>query len=212
MRISASQIKMFCWSKAKRAGQNILWIKDNYSNDSYIVWKLLENYLITWKDNIEEVIGDSVVDNLEKILQDYENAKYNTQWLVFEKWVTQYKVEWQLLWQQVLWYVDNITDNWIDEIKTSHYVSNPEKDSKNSWSNMTPMEEYRLQVWIYMKLLWRTKAKVIEIPKHRYKDWPRFSIFEFILTPEKDKEMEEKYQPIVNEMSELYNKFKTDGR
>ena len=131
MRISASQIKMFCWSKAKRAGQNILWIKDNYSNDSYIVWKLLENYLITWKDNIEEVIGDSVVDNLEKILQDYENAKYNTQWLVFEKWVTQYKVEWQLLWQQVLWYVDNITDNWIDEIKTSHYVSNPEKDSKN---------------------------------------------------------------------------------
>jgi len=24
--------------------------------------------------------------------------------------------------------------------------------------------------------------------------------------------MEEKYQPIVNEMSELYNKFKTDGR
>lgn len=212
MKFSASQIKTYCASRTKWAWKYILWLKDDYSEDNFAVGNLIENYLITGKDNIEELLKDKKIDDMEKVIEDYDNAKYNAIWLKFEKWVQQYKVEWEILGQRFGWYIDNITEEWIDDVKTAKYLTKPESDAISMFSWMTTMEEYWLQLWIYMKLTWRTKSRILEVAKHKYKDWRNaHQILEFILTPEKDKEMEEKYQPIVNEMLELYNKFKTNG-
>jgi len=72
---------------------------------------------------------------------------------------------------------------------------------------MSTNDEYKLQLRVYMKLLGRNKSRIIEIAKHKYKDERNeHQIIEFELTPEFDKEMTEKYQPVINEMSNLYKK------
>ena len=35
---------------------------------------------------------------------------------------------------------------------------------------MSSYDEYKLQLRAYMKLTWKTKAKIIEVAKHKYKD------------------------------------------
>jgi len=206
---SVSQIKTFCGSKAKWAWKYILWIEDDFEkNDSLILWKMFEYWLMNWKDNIEEIIWDQEVVDMEKLIEDYETLKHNAQWLAFERWVSNYKVEWDLLWQKFVWYIDNITEIYIDDIKTARYLSK-EDWGINMWSWMSTNDEYKLQLRVYMKLLGRNKSRIIEIAKHKYKDERNeHQIIEFELTPEFDKEMTEKYQPVINEMSNLYKKHK----
>ena len=204
---SVSQIKTFCWSKAKWAWKYILWIEDDFEkNDSLILWKMFEYWLMNWKDNVEEIIWDQEVVDMEKLIEDYDTLKHNAQWLEFEKWSSNYKVEWDLLWQKFVWYIDNLTESYIDDIKTARYLSK-EDWSINMWSWMSTNDEYKLQLRVYMKLLGRNKSRIIEIAKHKYKDERNeHQIIEFELTPEFDKEMTEKYQPVINEMSNLYKK------
>ena len=206
-RRSPSQIKTFKWSKQKRAAEKILWIRDEYSNDNYIVWQIWEDYLLKWLTSIEDIIGNQKVEDMEKVIQDVEAIKINAKWLDFDVWKTQVKAEWLLLWHSCCGYIDNLTDERIDEIKTAKYLSKVDW-AVNMWSNMSTYEEYELQVWVYMKLLDRKKARIIEVAKHLYKDWvPRNQIIEFHMTPEFDEKMISKFQPVIDEMSEMMNKF-----
>lgn len=106
-------------------------------------------------------------------------------------------------------YIDNFNDDCIDDIKTAHYLTNKDNTAKNSWSGMSTWEEYELQLWVYMKLTGSKKARILEVAKHKYKDERHaHQIIEFEMTEEFDKRMTDKYQPIVEEMSLLYNKYK----
>lgn len=206
---SISQIKTFCASKSKRAGQYILGIKDDYEeNDALVLGRIFEKWLMTWEDRIEEIIGEDPVVDMEKLMEDYDTLKHNAQWLEFDKWASNYKVEWDLLWQRFVGYIDNLTEDCVYDIKTSRYLSK-EDWWKNMWSWMSSYDEYKLQLRAYMKLTWKTKAKIIEVAKHKYKDERNeHQVIEFELTPKLDEEMTKKYQPIVDEMSKMRNTFK----
>ena len=211
MKYSVNQIKNFCGSKSKWAGKYILNIEDNFQpNDALLLWRIFETYLITGNDTIEELIWDSEVVDIASLLEDFENLKYNASELEVEKGGHQIKVEWELLGQLFQWYVDIMTEDTVIDIKTARYLTKKDWDSKNMRSNLSNMEEYELQCWVYMKLSKRKKAKIIEVAKHKYKDDRKSAqIIEFELTEEMDKRMTEQYQPIVNEMSELWNKYKS---
>lgn len=73
-------------------------------------------------------------------------------------------------------------------------------------------DEYMLQAYVYMKWTGKSKARFVEVMKKTLKTRPDefWQIIEFEMTPELDEYMTEKYQPIVNEMVELYNKHKSD--
>jgi len=45
----------------------------------------------------------------------------------------------------------------VVDIKTTKYLTNPEPESKNMWSNLSSYEEYELQLWVYMSLTGRSK-------------------------------------------------------
>jgi len=207
MRLSPSQIKTFCASKAKRAGQYILWIKDEFQNDAFDLWQCFEYYLLNQKDWLDFILEWKTLLDFDKFIWDYDTLKINSEWLNFEKWQSQVKVEWELFGSEFMGYVDNLTEDWIDDIKTCRYLTKQDNASENMRSGMPTMDEYKLQLWIYCKLLWRTKARIIEICKHPYKDkrqWRQIIEFDF----SNDKDMVEKYEPIIKEMQFLYNKYK----
>lgn len=206
MNCSQSQIKTFCGSKAKWAGQYILWIKDEYANDSLLIWSMLEHYLMTGEDNYE-ILTDKPVYDMEKLMETYDDLKYNAEWLSMPRGDTQVKVEGEINGVKFVWYLDNLHD-WICwDVKTAHYLSKEDQSGVNQWSNMTYFQEYELQLWIYMKLGGFKVGRIAEVGKFRYKDQRVCNqIIEYVWSDEWDKKMCDKFFPIINEMKELYEK------
>jgi len=207
-KLSVSSIKTFYASKAKWAWKYILGIQDSEDNqDSLLLWKMFENRLFTWEDNWD-IMWEIVIANKEKFATDYDTLKHNSKWMPFVKGKTQVKVEWELFGLPIIWYIDNLLADCIEDIKTCHYLSKQENIAKNPWSWMSYNEEYELQLWIYMKLTWLTKAKILEVSKFNYKDKHHaHQIIEYEFTKEFDERMTVKFTPIVNEMKELFDKY-----
>lgn len=208
MQISASQIKMFCWSKAKWAGQYLLWIQDVIKNDSLRVWKAVEDYLLNPFHDVEQLLKWVELEDKVKAIQTYEDCKFNATWLEIPIGEVQKEIKWEINGVEYIWYIDNYKDWIIYELKTAQYLTDRFKEwTKNMWSWMSTIEEYKLQLWMYMRVL-KCKWRIVEIAKHRYKDWlGRCQFIDFDYTEEFEKEMLEKYTPIINEMKELYDKF-----
>lgn len=208
MKLSPSQIKAFIGSKSKRAGRYILWIVDAHNNDSLALWTLFEQFLITGDDNYK-ILEEYTIDNMEKLITDYDNLKHNAIWLNMPMWATQVKVEWVINDIEFVWYIDNLVDWVIYDIKTAQYLSKVDNTTKNMRSWMSYYEEYELQMRIYMRLWHCTTARIAEVAKYRYKDWNSHNqIIEFMRSDEWDKKMEQTYFPIMDEMKELYSKYK----
>lgn len=210
MKYSASSVKNFCWSRQKWAGKYVLWVKDVFTEDSFAVGDLIENYLKEGTDNYE-IIKDRNIEKMDAVLADYDTAKYNAEWLGFVKWIDKVKFEGIICWQVFIWFPDNLIEGeYVDDIKSSRNLTKIGEDEggKNMWSNMSTYEEYELQMWIYMRLTKINKARIFEVAKHKYKDWRRaHQIIHFELTPEFNKKMEDKYGPIIQDMSAMWNKF-----
>lgn len=205
MIISASQIKCFLNSKAKWAGKYVLWIKEEFNSESLVVGKAIENYVLTG-DEININNYDTFWLDIDKIMKDYEETKYNAQWIVIPKWEQQKEVRWIINWVEYVGYIDSYSDWIIYELKTASLLT--QKDWKASIFSWIPTyEEYRLQCWLYMRALW-ADAKLVEIWKHRYKDW-RVSnqIFDFKWSKEFDDEMTGLYVPVIDEMKEMFDKY-----
>lgn len=210
--LSPSSIKTFVGSKSKWAGSYLLGVKDSQDNqDSLQLWKMFEERLFTGKDNRDIIQWIEIYDK-EKFAEDYDTLKWNAQGIVMNKGKQQVEVKGDLFGFTCRWYIDNLTDdNVIEDIKTSQYLSK-EWWAKNFWSGMTYNEEYELQLRIYHKLTGINKCRIIEVSKHKYvtkKDADRHEhqIIEFNFDEEYDKRMTDKYEPIVKEMFELWNKF-----
>lgn len=206
LRLSASAIKTYFASPAKWAWQYILGIKDDYSNDSLTLGKLFEKWLMTSEDDWS--ISEGVeIDDKEKFIKSYDALKHNSIGMDFEKGKTNVEVKWILFDVPFIWYIDNLSDERIDDIKTTQYLSN--KDwSKNMWSGMSYYEEYELQLFLYMLATGRKKARILEVSKHEYKDKRKaHQIIEFHWTEERKDKMLTKLEPIVQEMKKLYDKF-----
>ncbi len=205
MKLSVSQIKTFIWSKSKWAWSYILWIKDEFNNDSLPLGNLFEHYLITWQDQYE-IIKD--VSDMEKIIETYDTLKHNAIWLDMPIGDTQVKLQWYINDVEFVGYIDNLYEWVVRDIKTAQYLTKKENESKNMWSWLSYYEEYELQMWVYMKLGWYKLWKIAEISKHKYKDWKSYNqIIEFVWSDEWDKKMEEKYYPIINEIIKLYKEY-----
>ena len=205
LRLSASSIKTFIWSKAKWAWQYLLWIKDEYENDSLLIGKLFENYLFTGQDDWS-ILEWNKVSNMEDLVSDYDNLKYNADWDLFLDWDKQVEVQWELFWVPFIGYIDRLTD-FIEDIKTS-YLSTKDDHKKNMRSGMSYRDEYKLQLWTYFRATWNRNTRIREYWKFKYKDGRKSKqVIEFIFTDELDKEMEKKYLPVIEEMKELWNKF-----
>lgn len=208
MILSVSQLKTYNASKAKRAGQYILWIQDFIENDALWLWQLAEYRLMTGEDDYS-ILDKANIQDMEKTIQEYDTIKHNAKWLEIPKWATQVKVEWDLLGQRFVWYIDLVTEDTIIDIKTSRYLTKVDDKSKNMWSGLSSYDEYRLQLRVYMKLTGKQKSQIIEVAKHRYKDDnPRHQILQVDMSEELDQEMTVKRQPIVDEMMELYRQHK----
>lgn len=205
LRLSASSIKTFIWSKAKWCWQYILGVKEEYENDSLLIGKLFENYLFTGNDDWS-ILEWAKVSNMDKLVEAYDNLKYNA-WdeLLFD-WDKQVEVKWELFWIPYIWYIDRQTD-FIEDIKTSQYLT---KDDwvKNMRSGMSYRDEYRLQLYLYSKATWNRNTRIREYSKFKYKDW-RMSkqVIDFIWTDEMYADMENKLKGVVDEMKELRDKF-----
>lgn len=205
MRLSASQIKTYSASKAKRAGQYILWVKDEFQNDSFNVGNLFELRLTKWVEDFQIL---EWVQDLEKAIQDFDNLKHNAEWLEFKSWDIQVFLQWEINGVEFVWYADNIIDGVIEDIKTCKYPTNIESGAINMWSGMTTYQEYELQIRIYMVLTWLKKWRIIEVAKHKYKDEkPRNQIIEFKWSDKWNKQMEDKFFPIIDEMMTLYAQY-----
>lgn len=209
MQISASQIRMFCWSKAKRAGQYILGIKDEIKNDALRVWKAVEDYMLNpLFHDLDTLLKWVELEDKEKAIQTYEDCKFNARWVLLPIWEVQKEIKWEICGVDYIGYIDNYKDWIIYELKTAQYLTDKDKEwSKNMWSWLSTIEEYKLQLWMYMRVL-KCNGRIVEIAKHRYKDWlDRSQFIDFERSEDFDKEMLAKYTPIINEMKELYEKF-----
>ena len=205
LRISPSSIKTFMWSKSKRCWQYILLIKDEYENDSLLIGKLFENYLFTGKDDYS-ILEWVKVSDMEKLIEAYDNLKYNSDWDLFLDWDKQVEIKWELFGVPYIWYIDRLTD-FIEDIKTSQYLTKDDWQ-KNMRSGMSYRDEYRLQLYLYSKATWNRNTRIREYWKFKYKDWRKSKqIIEFVWTDEMYDDMEKKLKPVIEEMSELWNKF-----
>lgn len=209
MLLSVSQLKTFNASKATWWWKYLLGIDEPIQNDALWLWQLAEHYLITGQDDYN-ILDKANIQDMEKTIQDYDTIKHNAKWLEIPKGLTNVRVEWDLLGQRFLWYIDLLTEDTIIDIKTSKYLSKQESDNKNMWSWLSSYDEYRLQLWVYMKLTGKQKGKIIEVAKHKYKDdKPRNQIIDINMTEELDQEMTNKRQPVVDEMIRLWAAFNT---
>lgn len=208
--LSVSSIKTFCASKARWWGKYILWIKEDTDfGDSLSIGRLFENWLFTWEDKYD--ICENV-KSMENIVEAYDALKWNAQWLQFKKGKWNKEVKWMLFWYPVIWYIDNYNETSLDDIKTCTYLSKKESNQINHWSGMTYYQEYELQLRVYHMLTGVNKCRILEVSKHKYvtakdKDRHENQVIEFNFDEEYDKEMTEKFEPIVKEMLSLYNQF-----
>lgn len=208
MKISVSQLKTYNASPAKWAGLYILWIKEDISNDAFVLGQLAEQRLITGQDDWSILEWKDIIDK-EKFNDAYEAIKHNSQWLVIPKWVYQYKMEWIIDKFSFIGYADIIDEECVYDIKTSQYLTKLDSNSLNMWSNLSSYDEYALQLWIYMKLTGKKKAQILEVSKHKYEDnKPYNQIIEFTWSEEWDKKMSDKWIPVMYAMQDLYTKYK----
>ena len=204
-RISVSQIKTFIKSKAERAGKYLLNIREDKQEDYFIMGHVFEAWIMFWKDISDKYLKE--IKNKKTFFEEFETLKYNSEWLEFIRGKNNYEVKGKLFWQDILWYIDSYTKDEIIDIKTTQYLS---KDDWKKWLfGMNSYDSYKLQLWIYFRLTWVKKTKIIEVSKHRYKNKERHEhqIIEFNWTKEEDLKMEKKYKPIIEEMNEMFNKF-----
>lgn len=205
LRLSVSCIKTYCWSKSKFAWSYILWVKDTFENDSLALGKMFEEWLVTGKDNWD-LVQDKEVVNSEKFIKQYDALKFNARGIPFKKWDTQVEVKGELFWHEFIWYIDNLTEERVEDIKTICYLSKPE-DSKNDRSGMNYQEEYELQIFLYLYMTWRTKWRILEVSKFPYKNKIVNQVIEFHMTDEWKDKMLKKLEPIITDMYALYDSF-----
>ena len=177
-------------------------------SDALRVWKAVEDYLLNPFHSLDEMLKWVELDDKEKAIQTYEDCKFNAGWLQLPIWEVQKEIKWEICWVDYIGYIDNYKDWIIYELKTAQYLTDKDKEwAKNMWSGMSTIEEYKLQLWMYMRVL-KCNWRIVEIAKHRYKDWlDRNQFIDFEWSEDFDKEMLAKYTPIINEMKELYEKF-----
>ena len=206
MKISVSQIKKYMKSPAEWAGTYILGIKDEWSNDAVSIWKAIHYYLETWdKFGMYNVLE---VEDTGKAVEQLDILIDNIEKFDIPKWEHEVMVDADLLGLPAVWYVDLLTDDEVIDFKTVSKLSKPD-DKPWTWQAVNNYEEYKLQMWYYMKATGRKKARILELMKKRFKtkevngQW-----IEFEWSDEFDKEMINKYWPIVLEMQDLYNKHK----
>lgn len=204
IRLSVSQLKKINshpWDWYFEKFKNIK--KDQWDESNLCTGIVFEHRLMTWEENFEQIIWRNY--SSEKVFKDFTSLKHNSIWLEFERGKSQVEVSWKILWVDFIWYLDNLLDWCIDDIKTCTYLTKKEWWNINDWSGMTTYEEYELTMWCYMKLTWINYWRIIEIAKYKYKDEDRHEhqILEFNMTPEWDKLMEER----VNNILEIANKY-----
>ena len=218
--LSVSQIKKANADMGSWFADKFLWLWNAIEEETnFAVGDLVENYLITGEDNFD-IIKDRNIADMDRLKEIYESAKHNAEWLEFEKWEQQVKVSGKLFDIEFVWYVDNLTDEYVDDIKTCWTLTKNDATFPNSWSGMTTYREYEVQLWVYMKLLGRKKGRIIEVAKHSYKDKDRHEhqMLEFNMTDKWDKEMKSFVGTIIDKMKDtvkvwfvnMENLFKND--
>jgi len=212
--LSVSQVKKFMKSKSQRAGEYILWIKDERKDDSLYIWqafhKILENYNLKWE--INETVWHEILancDDKQKAVEVYDCLVSNINKVELERWESEVKVSVNLFWQDFFCVIDCLTENEVIDYKT---VSSLSKEDDKAWFRQAENNyaDYKFQLRVYAKATNRRKWKIIEIMKKQLKTRPeeRWQVIEFEFTEQDDKEMSEKYWKIVWEMVELLQTYK----
>lgn len=206
--VSASQIKTANASIAKRAWETLLWLYQDFQSDAFILWHAYEAYLCEWIDDLDIFCKWKEVYDYDSLKKDYEALLHNWLWIKLPSWELQKKINWQLLGYNFIGYADLYTDNCIYDIKTNRYLTEQNKWYPNSRSWMTSYQEYELQLWCYMKVSWVVNSSIIEVSKHRYKDWRNANKrFDFSMSQEFDVRMTNKFLPLIEKMKSLHDKY-----
>lgn len=211
MRLSASQLKTYNNSPAQRAGKYILWLDEFQDNDATVTGRLFEHRVFTGKDNYDIITEAkekvSTIDT-EKIIHDFDVLKSHYTVPKMKIWDTQVFCEWTINDVEFVGYIDNLEGDTIRDVKTSYYLTKQDSKSINFWSGMTSIEEYELQLWIYMLLTGKKKANILEVAKYEYKkEWDYSQVIEFEMTDDFNTTMEDKRFPIMDEMKALHTKY-----
>jgi len=222
-KFSVSQLKKYNANPAERAWSYILWIKNYSDNANTIAWVLFEERYTQKKltkdpENWEKKVNErsknkiSVLETEEeqtKAILLFESLKSNSEWLETEVWLIQQYVDGKIAGFDFCGYIDNVTDEWIEDYKTIAKAKNLGTLSQYSW--MTCGDEYELQLRVYMYLTWRSKARIIEVNGFEYKkpptDW-YVKIIEYIRTKEMDVKRLAFVTEKCGEMQKYYEQFR----
>ena len=236
LRLSVSSIKKFNASKAQWVWKYIVWIDEFTWNVNTIMWSMFHKYIETGKHwPAYKILEDEKVsmNDRNNILEWYWIAtKHYDYYSDKIEWINEYKIEFEYLWVPFLWFVD-WTNAKVEEWKLVvtkdtimrdwKCVSNfcdPQANRPNPWSWLNTYEEYELQAWLYMIGTW---IRICEFPEFRKKTW-KYSwtgknrkeyspdqwhkIIRFVNTRERFKKMEDKWNPIINDIKETYDEYK----
>lgn len=205
IRLSVSQIKKYMKSPSQRAGEYILWIKDEFKNDALHIGSAFHKYCET--GNYEEAVKIiELCEDQSTALDQFYTLTHNFDKFDLTKWEAEIKMECELWWVPFVWYIDDLTD-YVTDYKSVSSLS--KKDDKPAMRQaQSNYDEYMLQAYIYMKGTGKPKARFVEVMKKNLKTRPDeyWQIIEFEMSQELEDYMNEKYQPIIKEMIELYNK------
>lgn len=185
MRLSVSQLKKFHWSPAQRAGEYILWIKDDQTKDHFVVGNAIHKYLETLDDNIAmKIIRDSDLslkakttayeqyaigkENFFNIPDSVFNETFNTTKKRFlKKWENELKVPWEYEGVSFVWYIDKKIRNCVIDYKCITKFTNMNTNSIFTW--LTKYQEYAIQMYFYMLATKSKKWYILEILKVKQK-------------------------------------------
>lgn len=207
---SVSQIKKYMKSPSQWAGEYILWVKDEFKSDALHIGSAFHKYCETKSHKDRESLLapcedlPTAIDQYQVLCDNFDKFELSVEW------ENEIKFETILWWVPFIGYIDNLTDV-VTDYKSVSSLSKRE-DKPAMWQAQSNYDEYMLQGYIYMKATNKPKARFIEVMKKNLKTRPDeyWQIIEFEMTQELDDYMTEKYQPIVNEMVELYKKHKSD--
>jgi len=221
-KFSVSQLKKYNANPAERAWTYILGIKNYSDSASNIAGKMFEERYT--KKQLAEEPSDreaKLNERCEKqlsILIDtderckavllFESLKDHAKNLNTEVGAIQQYVVWKIAWFDFCWYIDNVTEDRIEDYKTIWQAKNLNTISQYSW--MTNGDEYELQLRVYMYLTERSKARIIEVNGYNYVKEPKegyVKIIEYTRTEEMDKKWIAFIAEKCTEMSALYVKF-----
>ena len=189
MRLSYSQIEKFINYKWEWYWKYVLWNKeDNYSSAKVIgkachlavehinrygeIDREIVNKFVLWEcmqkiddSNLcyETNINDSLV--VERAINNFVNHYYKN-WIKKSSWQVEWLVKWELLWNEIIWYVDLLTEDCIIDYKFVASHTKMWSWFKSPFSpNLTNEQKYKIQWYIYMKLSWVKKVVFIETLK-----------------------------------------------